>query len=234
MNRPIGLRDKGMPNWITNKITAPKNVIEAMVNEEGRIDFNMMAPFPGPRGAGWNGIFMDAETAAKSVLNISLNSNPLLARLEMASRRDVNIEKMTDASFQQFIGMLENYRACGHLHSMDWAREKWGTKWNACESEHDAEAGTAQFDTAWSCPGGVLVELSKRFPNDEISVTFADEDIGSNCGVFILKAGDTISTDIAPNWNSMSKEDQAKWRMFAYQVKGYSESEIAEFEDEKE
>lgn len=223
-----------MPNWITNKITAPKHVIEAMVNEDGRIDFNLMAPFPGPRGSGWDGIFMDAETAARHVLNISLNSHPMIAALESSSRRDVNLEKMTDASFQQFIGMLENYRACGHLHGMDWAREKWGTKWNACESEHNVEAGTAQFDTAWSCPEGVLVELSKRFPDDEISVTFADEDIGSNCGVFILKAGDTISIDIAPSWNSMSKEDQAKWRMFAYQVKGYSESEIGEFEDEQE
>jgi len=223
-----------MPNWVTNKITAPKHVIEAVVNEEGRIDFNLMAPFPGPRGADWSGIFMDAETAAKAALNMSLSSHPLVAALEDANRRDVNIEKMTDASFQQFIGMLENYRACGHLHGMDWARKKWGTKWNARESEHDVEAGTAQFDTAWSFPEGVLVELSRRFPGDEITVTFADEDIGSNCGVFTLKAGETISSDIAPNWNNMSNEDKKKWRMFAYQVKGYSESKIAEFEDNYE
>lgn len=220
-----------MPNWITNKITAPKHVIEAMVNEEGRIDFNLMAPFPGPRGAEWSGISMDAEIAAKAVLGLPLSSNPLVASLEAANRRDVNIEKMPEASFQQFVGMLENYRSCGHLHGMDWAREKWGTKWNACEPEHDAEAGTAQFETAWACPEGLLVELSKRFPDDEISVTFADEDIGSNCGTFILKAGEAISSDIAPAWRSMSDEDKTKWRMFAYKVKGYSAEEIAEFEE---
>ena len=219
-----------MPNWITNKVIAPKHVIEAMVNEEGRIDFNLIAPFPGPRGADWIGICMDAEIAAKAVLNVSLSSNQLIASLEAANRRGVNIEKMTDSSFQQFIDMLENYRACGHLHGMDWAWEKWGTKWNACNPEHDAEAGTAQFDTAWSCPARVLVELPKRFPDDEICVTFADEDIGSNCGTFTLKAGDAISSDIAPAWSSMSEEDQTKWRMFSYKVKGYTEDDIAEFE----
>jgi len=233
-NRPTEIREKEMPNWVTNKVAAATHVIEAMVNEEGKIDFNLMAPFPGPRGADWNGIYGDAETAANAVLNTSLSSHPLIASLESANRRDVNIEKMTDTSFQQFIGMLENYRACGYLHGMDWAREKWGTKWNACEPEHDEKAGIAKFDTAWSCPEGVLTELSKRFPEDAIIVTFADGDIGSNCGSFILKAGNIISSDIAPSRQSMNTEDQKKWRMFAYRVKGYSDSEIAEFENEEE
>ena len=139
---------------------------------------------------------------------------------------------MSDASFQQFVGMLENYRACGYLHSMDFARKVWGTKWNACEPQHDAEAGTAQFDTAWSCPEGVLIELSKRFPNDEIGVIYADEDIGSNCGTFTLKAGETIASDIAPAWRDMDDATKSKWCMFAYKVKGYSDEEIAEFEKE--
>ena len=200
-----------MPNWITNKIAAPKHVIEAMVNEEGRIDFNLMAPFPGPRGSEWSGIFVDAEIAAQAVLGLSLSSNTLVASLEADARRDVNIEKMSEGSFRQFVGMLENYRSCGHLHGMDWARQKWGTKWNACEPQHDAEAGTAQFETAWACPEGVLVELSKRFPDDEINVTFADEDIGSNCGTFTLKAGSAIARDIAPAWRVINNVEINLW-----------------------
>ncbi|MFX8075192.1 hypothetical protein ABTK71_19920, partial [Acinetobacter baumannii] len=78
------------------------------------------------------------------------------------------------------------------------ARKVWGTKWNACESSASPEEGKASFDTAWSRPEGVLRELSKRFPDDVITVTFADEDIGSNCGTFSLKAGETIESDIAP------------------------------------
>jgi hypothetical protein len=101
-----------MPNWITNKVTAPKHVIKAVLNAEGHIDFNLMAPFPGPRGQDWNGIFCD-------------------------------------------------------------------------------------------------------------TVVFADEDIGSNCGAFTLKAGVTTASDIAPNWNVMTDEQRAKWKSFAYHVKGY-------------
>lgn len=221
-----------MPNWITNKITAPKHVIAAMVNAEGRIDFRLMAPFPGPRGEDWDGIYGDAETAAEMVCGIGLNPHPLIAALESANRSDIDIKKMSEASFQQFIGMLENYRACGYLHDMDFARKVWGTKWNACEPAHDAEAGTAQFDTAWSCPEGVLVELSKRFPEDEIRVVYADEDIGSNCGTFTLKGGEAIASDIAPSWSRMTDEEKTKWKAFAYEVKGWDPEEYEETEDD--
>lgn len=214
-----------MPNWITNKLSTTKQVIDAIVNIEGHVDFRLMCPFPGPRGEDWDRIYGDAETAAEAVLNIPLDKNPLLASLEFANRRDCDIKKMSETSFQQFVGMLENYRACGYLHGMAWARDKWGTKWNACDQKHDAEAGTAQFNTAWSCPTPVLIELSKRFPGDEISVTYADEDIGSNCGTFTLKGGTVINEDIAPNWRDMDEAQREKWKAFAYQVKGWNPNE---------
>lgn len=222
-----------MPNWVTNKVSAPKHVIQSVVNDKGRIDFNLMAPFPGPRGDDWDGIYGDAETAAEFVLGIGLNENALIAHFEITNRRNVDIKKLSAVSFQQFVGMLENYRACGYLHNMAWARDKWGTKWNACEPQHDFEAGTMQFDTAWSCPEPIFRELSRRFPDDEIAITFADEDIGSNCGTFTLKGGLEIAGDVAPIWSSMSTEEKTKWRMFADQVKGYSAEEIAEREEER-
>ena len=215
-----------MPNWITNKITAPKHVIAAAVNSKGRIDFSLMSPFPGPRGADWNGISCAAEEAAEIVCRIPLDTHPLIASLQAANRSNFDIKKLSDRDFAQFIGMVENYRACGYLHSMKWAIDKWGTKWNACEPTHDLDAGTAQFDTAWACPKPVLIELSKRFPDDEISVTYADEDIGCNCGTFTLKAGVSTASDIAPQWDSMTDEQKTKWRFFAYQVKGYSAESI--------
>ena len=53
-----------MPNWVTNKVEAPAHVIRAMLNGEGRVDFNVIAPFPGPHGD-WVGIYGDAETAGR-------------------------------------------------------------------------------------------------------------------------------------------------------------------------
>ena len=209
-----------MPNWITNHISAPKHVIHAMLNKEGRIDFSTMCPFPGPHND-WDLISRTAEEAAEIVCGTPLSSSPLVASMQAASRSEFDIKKLSDGDFAQFVGMLENYRACGYLHSKDFARKVWGTKWNACNPSANPDEGKASFDTAWSCPEGVLVELSKRFPEDIIEVVFADEDAGSNCGRFTLKAGAVVDQDIAPAWRDMTDEQKEKWKAFAYEVKGW-------------
>lgn len=219
-----------MPNWVTNKIKAPGHVIAAMLGANGKVDFTTMAPFPGPVSFD-GGIYMDAETAAESVLGTPLCENPLVGMLQADSRRKVDLSKFNDESFEQFIGMLRNRRACGYLHDMDFARKVWGTKWNACEAQHDIEAGTAEFETAWSCPEGVLVALSKRFPDVEIEVQYADEDIGSNVGQFRLKAGEAIAGKHAPSWSKQTTDEKAYWRAFACEVKG---RDLSDYEEESE
>lgn len=71
----------------------------------------------------------------------------------------------------------------------DWCVNNWGTKWNAYRTyrNSDDEVG---FETAWSCPFEVLKELSKQYKDVEIDVQYADEDIGSNCGEFVLLNGE--------------------------------------------
>lgn len=207
-----------MPNWITNKIKAPSHVIAAMVNEKGHVDFSLMAPFPGVDE--WDGIYGNAGTAAEVAVNKPLSDHPLIARMEKVNRASMDVTKLSDESFEQFVGMLRNYRKCGYLHSMDYARAVWGTTWNACESQADVQAGTAEFETAWSCPKPIFLELSKRFHCDEIVVEFADEDIGSNCGSFTVKNGEFIAQDIAPCRSDMSDEHRSHWKAFAYRVKG--------------
>lgn len=209
-----------MPNWVANKVQAPSHVILAMLNAEGVVDFNTAAPFPGPCGAEWFGISVAAEEAAKIICGVPVNDHPLIAALESGNRERFDIKKLDDESFEQFVGMVRNWRACGYLHSMDFACKVWGSKWNACEPQADPETGTCEFDTAWSCPMGVLVKVSERFPDDAITVTYADEDIGSNCGTFTLKAGQIVVQDIAPGWRDLDEAGRAKWRAFACQVKG--------------
>ncbi|QPI62393.1 hypothetical protein [Vreelandella venusta] len=213
-----------MPNWVTNVVKAPKHVIEAMTNEKGNVDFSLAIPFPGPNND-WSGIASDAEQAAEIICGIPTSEHPLLRDLQAASRQRFDIKTLSDESFQQFIGMVENYRACGYLHGMEFARKVWGTKWNACESDVKADEGIARFDTAWSCPEGVLESVSKRFPDDVIEVTFADEDIGSNCGTFKLKDGEVLEPNIAPSWQKMDEEERAKWSTFALDVKGWDAEE---------
>lgn len=213
-----------MPNWVTNQVTAPKHVIEAMTNCNGHIDFSLAAPFPGPNNE-WSGIIGDAFLAAEIVCGMSLSDHPLIQALQADNRQKFDIRKLSDESFEQFVGMVENYRACGYLHGMEFARKVWGTKWNACDSDVKLDEGIARFDTAWSCPKGVLIEVSKRFPDDVIEVLFADEDIGSNCGSFKLKAGESFDVDTSPGWQEMDKEQRAKWSAFAVEVKGWEPEE---------
>lgn len=211
-----------MPNWITNKIQTTERAIRAMLNASGDVDFEMVAPFPGPHNE-WDGICGDSENAAESVLNVPLSDNPLIAAIERANRASVTIRKMSDESFRQFVGMLENYRACGYLHSMAFARAVWGTKWNACRPTAEPSEGRCQFETAWSCPKGVFLKISERFPDDAITVAYADEDIGSNCGTFTVLGGKIVEQDIAPPWHDMDESAKAKWSAFAREVTGESE-----------
>lgn len=209
-----------MPNWVTNKVQAPSHVIRAMLNAEGRIDFETAAPFPGPFGEDWDGIFLDAVEAAEILCGGPVNAHPLMVALEAESRRRFDIKKLSDESFDQFVGMVRNWRACGYLHGMDFARKVWGTKWNAGRGQADPDAGMCEFETASTCPLGVLLKVSERFPDDAITVTYADEEIGSNCGTFTLKGGQIVSLDIAPSWSDMDDAAKAHWKAFAHKVKG--------------
>ena len=73
----------------------------------------------------------------------------------------------------------------------DYALNAWGTKWNAYgQSAEDNTSTRVSFETAWSHPVPVIEALSKKFPEHEIKVRFADEDTGSNCGYYTIKNGE--------------------------------------------
>jgi hypothetical protein len=212
-----------MPNHVTNRVEAPPTVLASMINPEGRIDFNMLLPFSGEWR--WNGILGDAETAAEVATAAPLHDHPLVAALQESTHSSIDVTKLSEESFEQFVQMLRNKRACGFLHCMDFARTVWGTKWNAYDQVVEPQEGWLKFDTAWSCPIPVLEALSKLHPEAEIRVQFADEDIGSNCGMLIIKGGQVAARDEAGRWDQMSPSEQQKWEAFAYQVKGWSPSD---------
>jgi len=212
-----------MPNWVTTKVKSTPQVIKALINDQGHIDFSRIIKFEG--SFEWNGVLGSAETLAKKVVNSQLSDHPLLRPLQEHSRSQSSLKDLNDEGFEQFIQMLRNHRATGYFHGMDFAREAWGTKWNACDSTHDIERGEAKFDTAWSFPAPVMLKLSESFPDDEIAIEYADEDIGSNCGRMTLKGGAAIDKDIAGSWNDMSDADRERWSAFAFQVKGWEPEE---------
>lgn len=93
----------------------------------------------------------------------------------------------------------------------DWSCANWGTKWNACDTVVDFNV--IEFETAWSTPVPVFVELSKRLKDISIIVHYADEDIGSNCGSLVIVNGE------------VSECEPSNPRQFACNLWGYDYAE---------
>lgn len=82
-----------------------------------------------------------------------------------------------------YINNIINY---GYDTWYDWCCAKWGTKWNAYDALFDKGNNIIEFDTAWSCPIPVLNKLADICYSYSVSFEgkWADEDCGSNVGVF--------------------------------------------------
>ena len=70
----------------------------------------------------------------------------------------------------------------------NWNTAHWGTKWNAY-SQDVAETGDILFQTAWSTPMRIWEALATRFPQVDMKVRYANEDIGHNCGTVLMHSG---------------------------------------------
>jgi hypothetical protein len=82
----------------------------------------------------------------------------------------------------------------GYADWYNWQIENWGTKWNAYEQVQIENV--IEFQTAWSTPFALLVNLSLMFPEVTFEVRFADEDFGHNVGEYTLLGGDEMDSNI--------------------------------------
>ena len=110
------------------------------------------------------------------------------------------------------------YLETGYKNSLDWARANWGTKWNSYDFKLTDEG--CKFNTAWTHPLPILKKLSEMYPEEDIEVMYADEDIGYNLGYYKIKNG---SIEIILNEEKESEKDRV-W--FALCVKGLQEEYV--------
>lgn len=108
--------------------------------------------------------------------------------LEAIRFDDKNLSRnLYTIDFNKIIKMPEEIRNSDAWY--DWSIDNWGTKWNSfgydCITDNTNESTdyALMFCTAWSAPHPVIEELSQKYPDIEIFHTWADEDIGSNCGM---------------------------------------------------
>lgn len=110
----------------------------------------------------------------------------------------------------------------GEKDPLSWARKYWGTKWNGYDETTNDDKTSITFDTAWTSPFALIKALSKKFPTAEISVQYADEDLGSNCGYYLMLNGEIVMGENSDN-------DDGDWLEFASQLKfGISYQEFKE------
>lgn len=103
---------------------------------------------------------------------------------------------------------LNNYREHGASTWYGWSLKNWGTKWNNDPETPvvDEETGSLHFDTAWSMPEPIFMELSRQYPELTFDVSWADEDIGYNVGNREFRNGEIVSEYI-PEFGTEEAEE---------------------------
>lgn len=120
-------------------------------------------------------------------------------------------------------------REAGMITWYEFNVNNWGTKWNCYEISVDGHR--VEFDTAWSMPEPIYLALSEKFPDVDIMVSYADEDIGSNCGRILYKNGQAIP-DVAFDRYSDESCDFATRLRYGQSYEEYRAEWEEEYEDE--
>lgn len=194
-----------MPNHITNELTAPKHVIDSLKSEVSELDFNTVVPMPEiMQSEPHMGITQWAQIAM-GIINLKtlqqFTPDPVAAfergdygaaakRLEQSNA----IRAMTEGpfpinwdekDFEMLIQSMRVLKEYGQASWYEWSITNWGTKWNAYEVQRISDT-IIKFETAWSMPAKWLEKLAGKFPNETISIRWADEDFGNNVGAMSI------------------------------------------------
>lgn len=200
-----------MPNHVINIVTFSgdeKKIAEmlaAIQNDEhglGTIDFNKIIPMPESlnitagsqtsKGLEYYKGFVDVYTLMGTrkgldLLNIPEESEKVFLR----ARTDID-----EDTFNLGKAAFKNQLQYGATTWYDWCINNWGTKWNAygydeyTPTEVDTKDATITFQTAWSAPHPILAKLAEMYPELSFEHTWADEDIGQNCGQRVYNGGE--------------------------------------------
>ena len=174
-----------MPNHITNRLTIigteeqVKQVLEAIKGEreDQFIDFNKIAPIP-----------KELENTQSPIRIISQEEYDEQEK-RIAEGNLTDNEKNFGLSRGLTPELANEYRKkFGHADWYNWRLENWDTKWNAYE-QVQIDENVIEFQTAWSTPFSLLVNLSELFSEVTFEVRFADEDFGYNVGEYTLLGG---------------------------------------------
>lgn len=215
-----------MPNHVTNELHASRCVLDALKGSKSCVDFNSIIPRPDCFDCepcsfvvDWANLVMGTRKLSEMQAKAVAAGRPVDRFLEndFRSASDVlhyqNVMRMlaegpfidTDRDLNDFISCCKALKETGYAFWFDWCIAKWGTKWNAYDAEDRGDC--VRFATAWSPPTPFIKALAKRFQDERIEFSWADEDSGYNVGSFSVINGVVTGGPIA----DCSPEAWALW-----------------------
>lgn len=197
-----------MPNWVENKLSYNGNEAEIKEMLEkikydnstiGTIDFNKIIPMPKS---------LDIECGSRTDKGIEMVKNYLENLPAELKGKEGTYEEVLEDLHNHSADISDDEEkkiwdigvtAVDNLYKYnaptwyEWCNDNWNTKWNACGYDENTDYSDSDFiwfQTAWSAPVPVIQKLSEMYPNIELTLEFADEDLGQNCGEMKFKDGD--------------------------------------------
>lgn len=187
-----------MPNHITNVIEFRcdddrfREIAEFLRGSRtdeplGTVDFNVLIPMPEALQIESGSVGNTGLSAYRSFINAAEGLEPeAVKELEEKCKAELNDEEAWDLGKKYY----ENIQEHGCPTWYEWARENWGTKWNAYDCEPaDFNRHWLSFLTAWCGVPDILKKISEKFPEVYIDYAWVDEDIGSNVGRIEYEGG---------------------------------------------
>jgi hypothetical protein len=178
-----------------------QEVLDSIRSEDEEFDFNKVVPMPECLATMGSAPLIDKSYPLDADEDIVFQKTIAKAieydwqtKWEMQDDNAKFIERIAEIAARDYKtrqAASRRVKETGYPSWYEWAYDKWGTKWNSYHSE-DNGPDSIKFKTAWSSPFAVIKALSEKFPDVEIKVEYADEDIGHNCGSFTLKGGEVV------------------------------------------
>lgn len=198
-----------MPNWVRHNVVIKGNkeeiarCYEQITKGENNFSFNNIIPMP-------KELNVDAGFMADIAEQWNKASDE--GKKVIEDKNGITDNKEKKAELQIY---LDNIAKFGFPTWYEWSLHNWGTKWDACEADCDCYEGTITitFETAWSTPVPIFMELSRQFPDLTTYVEYADEDLGCNCGTYTISNGQIL-------------EEESKDLEFACEMWGISPEEL--------
>ncbi len=197
-----------MANAVTNVVYANPNVIKFMLNVNGLVDFNKVIPIPQCLlDPGYDQVTNDVYDIADS---LKRHLSPSSTKEELLGIYHKAVTELNEEDKAKLGILIDLMLKCGYYYDKDFKSDNWGTNCNAYHQEpYYFTENMVFFDTNWRTPISVYVELSKKFPEETITVEYADEDTGYNCGKFTVLNGMVTEVDIG-NSIEFAKATQRK------------------------